>query len=301
MSNAHEIDTVEIPPLGDLFKHFGPSAAPIQVTFGALSHAGKVRANNQDHYIVVERRRSRSVLLTNIPTDMLHPGEDTVHVLAVADGMGGAAFGELASLMALRNAFDLGHSAVKWVFKVTEQEIKDLYEQLEAILRLVHRELVEQAQADKTLAGMGTTLTGAYLIGAEAFIAHVGDSRAYLYRNGILRRLTRDHTVAQDMIDSGNTRPEAVTHHMLTNCLGGMDRDLHVDFQQVHLEDCDRLLFCTDGLTNMVPEEQIAGTLKAHPEAQDACRVLVEQALEQGGKDNVTVIVASFASRERAA
>jgi protein phosphatase len=301
MSHAYEVDTVEIPPLCDLLKHFGPSGAPMDVSFGALSHRGKVRRNNQDHYIVVQRRRSRSVLLTNIPAGMLHPGEDNVYIVAVADGMGGAAFGELASMMALRNAFDLGHSAVKWVFKVTDQEIKDLYEQLEAILKLVHRQLVEHAQVDKTLAGMGTTLTGAYMIGTEAVIAHVGDSRAYLYHDGVLRLLTRDHTVAQEMLDAGNPNPEAVAHHMLTNCLGGVDREVRVDFHQIHLEDRDRLLFCTDGLTNMVPEEQIAGTLKAHTDSQEACQVLIEQALEQGGKDNVTVVVASFTSRAAAA
>jgi len=296
MPNARDVDTVEIPPLRDLFKHFGPSAAPVQVTFGALSHPGKVRPNNQDHYIVVQRRRSRAVLLSNIPADLLHAGEDNVYVLAVADGMGGAAFGELASMTAIRNAFDLGRNAVKWVFKVTEEEIKELYEQLEAILKLVHRELVEQGQADQHMAGMGTTLTGAYLIGLEAFIAHIGDSRAYLFRNGSLKRLTRDHTVAQDMIDAGNPTPEPVTHHMLTNCLGGVDRELRVDLQHVHLEAGDRLLFCSDGLTNMISEEQIAATLEIRADPQEACRVLVEQALEQGGKDNVTVVVASFAA-----
>jgi PPM family protein phosphatase len=212
----------------------------------------------------------------------------------VADGMGGAAFGELASMMALRNAFDLGHSAVKWVFKVTDAEMKELREQLEAILQLVHRGLVEQAQADRTLQGMGTTLTGAYLIGLDAFIAHVGDSRAYLFRKGSIECLTRDHTVAQDMIDAGHAGPEPAMHHMLTNCLGGLDRDLRIDFHHLHLEDQDRLLFCTDGLTNMVPDQEIANTLSLRSEPQEACRSLVDLALDHGGKDNVTVVVANF-------
>jgi protein phosphatase len=298
MPKSREVDTVEIPPVTDLFKHFGPSASPAQVTFGALSHPGKVRPNNQDHYLVVQRRRSRSVLLTNMPPESLDPGEDNVYVLAVADGMGGGAYGDLASMTALRTAFDLGHNAVKWVFKITDQEMKDLHEQLEAILQLVHRDLVERAQVDRALAGMGTTLTGAYLIGLDAFIAHIGDSRAYIFHNGSLRRLTRDHTVAQDLIDAGNPYPDPGTHSMLTNCLGGLDRELHVDFQHVHLEDLDRLLFCTDGLTNMVAEDRISDTLMKHADPQEACRVLVELALDRGGKDNVTAVLADFAALE---
>ncbi len=298
MSGTHDAETVELPPLHDLFKHFGPSAAPVRVEFGALSHPGKVRPNNQDHYLVVQRRRSRTILLTNVPAELLDPGEDTVHVLAVADGVGGAAFGELASMMALRNAFDLGHSSVKWVFKVTDAEIEELHEQLEAILQLVHRGLVEQAQADRTLAGMGTTLTGAYLIGLEAFIAHVGDSRAYLFRHGCLGRITRDHTVAQDLIDAGAPRVAPALHHLLTNCLGGAGRDLHIDFHHLRLQDKDRLLFCTDGLTNMVTEEEIAGLLSGQPDAQQACQALLDAALKNGGKDNVTIVVANFHAEE---
>lgn len=287
-------DTDEYPAMARLFKHFGPSPATVQVTFGALSHPGKLRPNNEDHYLVVERQRSRAVLLTNVPDALVDPSEDHVYVLAVADGMGGAAHGELASTMALRSAFDLGHSAVKWIFRINDQEIRDLQEQLDAILQLVHRELVEQALADPSLAGMGTTLTGAYLIGLDAFIAHVGDSRAYLFRNGSLQRLTRDHTLAQRLMDAGFPEPEPSQRHILTNCLGGTEKDVKIEFNHVVLEDHDRLLFCTDGLTDMVADASIASTLSLHANPQAACQALVDLALEHGGKDNVTVVVANF-------
>jgi PPM family protein phosphatase len=287
-------ETQEFPPERDeLAKYFGPSPTAVKVTFGALSHPGKVRPNNEDHYLVVQRRRSRTVLLTNLPGEVTDPAEDNVYVLAVADGIGGSAFGELASRFALHNAFDLGHSAVKWVFRITEQEIKDLKEQLEAILQLVHRGLVARGNADPSLEGMGTTLTGAYLIGLDAFIAHVGDSRAYLFRAGVLTRLTRDHTMAQEMIDAG-LPVEPSLRHMLTNCLGGREHKLKVDFNHVLLTDQDRMLWCTDGLSDMVTDDEIAAILGYQPDPQAACQALVDAALENGGKDNVTVVLASF-------
>src|SRR5438552_19086525 len=97
MADFNDVDTLEFPPLADMFKWFGPSPVPAQMAFGALSHQGNLRSNNEDHYIVVQRRRSRSVLLTNLPGKIIDFAEDQVHLLAVADGMGGAAFGELRS------------------------------------------------------------------------------------------------------------------------------------------------------------------------------------------------------------
>jgi serine/threonine protein phosphatase PrpC len=289
-----QADTADHPAMARIFKHFGPSPAPVQIAFGALSHLGKIRSNNEDHYLVVRRCRSRRVLLTNLADDLIDPSEDIVYVLAVADGMGGAAFGELASTMALRSAFDLGHSAVHWVFRITDDEILNLKEQLDAILQLVHRELVERALVDRSLSGMGTTLTGAYIIGMDAFIAHAGDSRAYLFRAGVLQQLTRDHTVAQECLDAGMPERDPSARHILTNCLGGSDMDATVNFHHVRLENHDRLLFCTDGLSDMVPDADIASILGRDSTPQANCEALVDLALRNGGKDNVTVIAANF-------
>jgi protein phosphatase len=268
---------------------------PANVTFGALSHQGNRRSNNEDHYIVVQRRRSRSVLLTNLPGPITDFAEDQVYLLAVADGMGGAAFGELASNMALRTAFDLGHSATKWIFKVNQKEIEELKGQIETILRLVHRTLLEHGQTDPSVVGMGTTLTGAYTIGMDALIAHVGDSRAYLFHDGTVERLTRDHTLAQEMLDTGGPPPNPSLRHVLTNCIGGTGQDLRVDFHHYHFEDGDRLLLCTDGLSDMVNDDEIARILTSHQDPQQACAALVNLALANGGRDNVTVVLADFA------
>ena len=295
MDKYNEVDTVEFPPLADMLKWFGPSAVPAQMSFGALSHQGNVRSNNEDHYIVVQRRRSRSVLLTNLPGQITDFAEDQVHILAVADGMGGAAFGELASHLALRTAFDLGHGATKWIFKVNEDEIEELKGQIETILRLVHNILIERGQKDANLTGMGTTLTGAYTIGMEALIAHVGDSRAYRFRAGVVERLTRDHTLAQEMLDTGGPPPNPSMHRVLTNCLGGTGQELKVDFHYHRFQDGDRLLLCTDGLSDMVVDADISRTLAGNPDPQEACAALVDLALEHGGRDNVTAVLADFA------
>ena len=295
MPNFNDVDTLEFPVEDDPSKWFGASAVRAEMAFGASSHPGKLRPNNEDHYIVVQRRRSRSVLLTNLPGNITDFAEDQVHILAVADGIGGAAFGELASNLALRTAFELGHGAAKWIFKVNEQELEELKGQIETILRLTHQSLMERGRNDPDLKGMGTTLTGAYAIGMEALIAHIGDSRAYLFRNGAVERLTRDHTLAQELLDTGGPHPNPGHRHMLTNCLGGTGQDVKVDFVYQRFEDGDRLLLCTDGLSDMVSDKEIADTLSLHKNPQEACDARVDLALDHGGRDNVTVVLGDFA------
>jgi protein phosphatase len=142
---------------------------------------------------------------------------------------------------------------------------------------------------------MGTTLTGAYTVGPEAFLGHVGDSRAYLYRAGRLAQLTRDHTMAQLARDSGLPVVERSWHRTLTNCLGGVGDEVRVEFHHVRLADGDHLLLCTDGLTDMVPDDEIAAVLGRPGAPQEQAQALVDAALRGGGKDNVTVVVAHYA------
>jgi protein phosphatase len=296
MTTASSADTAEFSAVTDVFaKHFGPSPPPVHVTFGALSHPGLVRPKNEDHYLVFERRRIRSVLLTNLPAGFLPTADDVGYVLAVADGMGGAAFGELASMLALRSGWEQSAGAVKWTWIINEREIEELKERVEIVFRRIGQALLNQAQVQPETAGMGTTLTGAYTIGPEAFIGHVGDSRAYLYREGRLTQLTRDHTLAQDCLDAGLPVASRSWHHLLTNCLGGPGGDVHVEFHHLRLTDSDQLLLCTDGLTDLVRTDEIANILGRNAHPQEAAEELVHRALEYGGKDNVTVVLARYA------
>lgn len=304
MNAFHEQDTVDetvlLNSLDELAgKYFGPPATALRVEVGAMSHPGKVRPSNEDHFSVVRRQRSREVLLTNLPSDVLpRSRNDEVYAMAVADGIGGAAFGEMASMLALRTSWDLTTRAFKWHFLVNESEAEELKELLKLYGQLIHRKLQAEADANPRRSGMGTTLTGALSIGTEAFIAHVGDSRAYLFHDGTLQQLTRDHTLAQQLVDSGAIPSvEAASRrmqNMLVNCLGGSRSEVEIDVHQIQLADDDRLLLCTDGLTDMVSDDEIAQTLKRRPDPQDACQTLVEQALNHGGRDNITVILARY-------
>jgi protein phosphatase len=296
MTELASADTAEFPAVDDLLaRHFGPSPPPVAVHFGALSHTGRVRTNNEDHYLVIERRRTRSVVLTNLPKGFLRQADDTAYVLAVADGMGGAAFGELASMLALRSGWDQSPQAIKWTWIINDHEIEDLKERVELVFRRMNETLQAEAREVPARAGMGTTLTGIYTVGPEAFVGHVGDSRAYLYHEGVLTQLTRDHTLAQECLDLGIPVLCRSWHHKLTNCLGGPEQEVRVEFHHLRLADGDRLLLCTDGLTDMVRDEEIARTLDRHAQPQEAAQALVDLALEHGGRDNVTVVVARYA------
>lgn len=279
-------------------KYFASKSNPARVEFGALTHPGNVRTNNEDHYSVVRRFRSREVLLTNMPLDTYPPHTDEAYALAVADGVGGAAFGELASMIALSSGWQLTGTAFKWPFKVDESESLEVQESLRVFVRMIHRRLQAQAGSNSPLKGMGTTLTGALSVGMDAFIAHAGDSRAYLFRRGQLHRLTRDHTLAEQLVADGivNSIDETNSRfrRTLVNCLGGIFEDVQVDTCHVPLQDNDQLLLCTDGLTDMVSETDVAEILAATTPAQETCQSLIDAALSNGGKDNVTVVIARY-------
>ena len=281
------------------------AAPPVRADFAATSHPGRVRPNNEDHYLVVRMGRSLGILTTNLPAQGLPEfGEEVGYVMAVADGMGGLAAGERASMLALVSGLQLVLRSAEWHVRIDEQASRVLVEQMRQYFRQVDRMLVAEAEADRSLAGMGTTLTVAYSVGADAFIAHAGDSRAYLYRAGLLHQLTHDHTVAQSLADAGAIRPEEVhTHarrHVLTNYLGGPPFGLQPECVTLRLAHGDRLLLCSDGLTEMVDDPAIAAALGHHPEPEAACHALVGLALERGGRDNVTVALARYAIADAA-
>jgi protein phosphatase len=268
------------------------------VDFGALSHVGNVRTTNEDHYKIARTCRCWRTLATNLPPGMLPEHyEEAAYTMAVADGVGGLASGEVASMMAMIVATNLRLNNPKWILSAGEKEGREVRERGERFIQIINEVIRDRAQAEPALAGMGTTATVTYSVGDNLFVLHVGDSRVYLFRQGELRQLTADHTVAQLLVDAGQIDPEeAATHkmrHVLTNALGISD-EVRPDIHEHRLLDGDRLLVCTDGLTDMVDDEAIAATLQRHQDPQAACETLVEAALEAGGKDNVTVLVGNY-------
>jgi protein phosphatase len=160
---------------------------------------------------------------------------------------------------------------------------------------VIQETLLEYAENDPRLAGMGTTLTCAHAIGSDIVIAHVGDSRAYHFRDGQVQQVTRDQTLAQDLLDAGMPARDTLRfRHILTNCFGGDAREVRSEVYHLRLQHGDAILLCTDGLSDLIDDFEIAQVLEAEAPAQAACNRLVQMALDRGGKDNITVVLGRF-------
>jgi serine/threonine protein phosphatase PrpC len=274
-------------------------SARVQVDLAALSHQGKVRENNEDHFLVSRAERSLETLTTNLPKGSFLPRFGEVgYGMLVADGMGGHQAGEIASRLAISTMVNLVLNAPEWYMRVGTPEAEQLMERIAERYRIVDDTVWEQAQTDPALAGMGTTMTLACSLGPILVLAHVGDSRVYLFRAGQCYQLTRDHTMLQGLIDLGVLKPqEAVGQHFkhsLTRVLGSGHGLGQAEVQQLTLADEDQILLCTDGLTDMVQQPTIAAILGDAKTSAEACQRLVDAALENGGRDNVTVVLARY-------
>jgi serine/threonine protein phosphatase PrpC len=227
----------------------------VKIEVGSATDIGRVRERNEDSILV----------------------DPPLYV--VADGMGGHRGGQVASQVAL---------------KTMEEQGTEGRDSLAEHVRRANRAVWDRSVEDEQLAGMGTTLTAARVEGESALIAHVGDSRAYLLRDGTLRQLTTDHTLVARMVKSGEiSEAEADVHphkNVLTRALG-TDEQVEVDEDSISLVDGDRLLLCSDGLTGMVTEDQIQAILENSDQPQQAADRLVKAANRAGGIDNISVVV----------
>jgi serine/threonine protein phosphatase PrpC len=277
---------------------FVPPFPAVTVEFGAASHVGRVRERNEDNFAIFRRTRTQKSLLTSLADGILANSGDEAFGFVVADGMGGAAAGELASRVAIETAWDLAEQASSWVMRLRDLATQQVQERTEAFVSEMHRTLREIGEANPRLTGMGTTWTSVYVVGWHALVAQVGDSRVYHWRQGTLRQVTRDQTLAQVLIDSG-VPPEDTSkvRHILTNSLGGKEKVITPDVGHFVLEDGDRLLLCTDGLTDEISDSEMAERLTQRVSPQTACEAMVQLALDHGGKDNVTVLLAEFTQR----
>ena len=222
------------------------------------THVGKVRRNNEDSLIVIEPE-----------------------TFVVADGMGGASAGEVASSMLVETVKNfLTNSPAPWNETILAQ----------AITR-ANEDIWNLSRQNEDYSGMGTTATILYLDGTKAYFAHVGDSRLYLLRDGKLEQITEDHSYVETLVRRGEiTEEQARVHPMknvLTQAVGAMP-EVQIDAANFSVQRDDVFLLCTDGLTNMIDDETIARILQTSPNPADD---LINAALENGGKDNVSVIV----------
>jgi serine/threonine protein phosphatase PrpC len=283
-----------------------PLSSLVRIDVSARSHPGYHRANNEDHFFVTRLGRTLQTLMTSLPAgEVPELAEEVNYLMILADGMGGHAAGEVASRMAISALVSLALDVPDWIFKVDEEHAREIKQRARTLVQEVGAMLVERGERDPALRGMGTTLTAVRSFGRDLIVTHVGDSRAYLLRTGGLHRLTRDHTYAQLLVDTGQLSPGDVAvsrhRHVLTNALGGSGDDVQVDTDRLPLEDGDRVLLCSDGLTDMVDDGAIATILQEATGSSEACERLVQRALDNGGRDNVTVIVAMYRIPEETA
>jgi serine/threonine protein phosphatase PrpC len=278
----------------------------VEVEVAALSDTGSVRPANEDSFVVFRLGRFLEPLATSIPEREMPPRtEEHGHVMIVADGVGGLEAGALASRTTLLTALRFILHSPKWALNFNDpatrkHEIDLLAVRARGYLAAAQAEIRRQVEQNPGCAGMGSTFTGVYVVGYDAFVLHIGDSKAFVLRNGALQKITRDHTMAQQIADMGVIRQEDVAkhelQHVLTRAVGAYDAE--ADFQHFELRDGDRLLLCSDGLTDMVDELTIASLMSTAPASDDACSALISAALEAGGRDNVTVIVAGLRSAQ---
>jgi protein phosphatase len=273
--------------------------SPVHVDVTGLSNPGKVRARNEDHFLVMRIGRYLEKVISSLPaTEIAERTEEAGYAMIVADGMGGHAAGEHASRMAITELVKLALARPDWIFRLDETVAADAKERSKERFRDLNTLLLDRGGQDSDLRGMGTTLTAVRNLGRQLQIVHVGDSRAYLLRNDRLHRLTRDHTFVQLLIDSGQLSEQEAAdfhlRHMLVNALGGLSEDVDVDVDQLELTSGDRVLMCSDGLTDMVDDDTIRRVLIEQRDSKEACQRLIDLALDHGGKDNVTVVVATY-------
>lgn len=266
-------------------------------SFG-ITDRGRVRPANEDQFLTAELTKAMRVWQTSLPERKAQVGDERAHLFLVADGMGGHLAGERASAMAVLAIQEFTLNTFKWFFDSDGPEAQRVLAQFQHALRAADAQIVEEAADDATLRGMGTTVTMAYQLDAQLCVVHVGDSRAYVFRDDALHQLTRDHTMVADMVRAGTLTEDAATRHhlrhVITNVVGGHEAGVFVEAHAVELRGGDRLLLCSDGLTEMVPDEVIAATLRALHDPQAACERLLHDANEAGGRDNITIVIARF-------
>ncbi len=268
----------------------------VMESFG-MTDRGQSRGSNEDCFVVAHLARTLQVRQTNLPqsttTFSCHRG----HVFLVADGVGGSTAGEVASGLCVTSIEDFLLNTLKRFSNLQPTEEQSVLADLQHALFQADARIFEETTTHPEWRGMATTLTMAFAVNWRLFIAHAGDSRCYLYAGKQLQQLTQDHTMTAELVRRGVIEAEHQARHPLrhvvTNILGGSERGVQADLHCLDLHPGDVLLLCSDGLTEMVPEERIALLLEQDKSSpKRACERLIYEANMAGGRDNITGIVA---------
>ncbi len=286
-------------PVGEHHRRSRPLASDIDV-FG-LTDRGRVRAENEDQFLIASLHKLLRVQQTSLAQDDLSQvvSETRGFLFLVADGVGGAAHGRDASGEAVQAIAEYVTRLMTLYRRMDPREDADFLHELERTVRRAHRDLVAKADPGDRRTARATTVTMVTVLWPRAYLVQVGDSRCYRLRNDKLERMSKDQTLAQELVDAGALSLEEAERSPLRNVLsssvGGPEAT-----PMTASTDCqwnDILLLCTDGLTKHVTDAEIEAELRERDTANEACRHLVQMALDRGGTDNVTVLVGRLRRR----
>ena len=281
---------------------FPPSSAKVEFEFAARSRRGTSRSINEDHYLIARMSRQLELLKTSLPEAPISKQFDEYgYVMVVADGMGGAGAGEVASRLALTTLVQMVLYFGKWNLRIDSLVAREIMGRAERFYRHVDAAVASESLTGPT-SGLQTTLTALFGSGRDLFFAHVGHSRAYLCRNRELMRLTRDHTVGRQdrygvsvapMVDLNVAARDL--KHIITETIGmGGKGGPTIDLERFRLDDQDVVLLCTNGITDALDERVVAEVLSSGRPCDEMCARLVTLTEEAGGEDDATAIVGRY-------
>jgi PPM family protein phosphatase len=264
---------------------------PVQVSVFGKTDLGRTREHNEDTFLVADLSTGNASLHPEVRQHKVGPRGS---LFMVADGMGGAAAGELASAMAADLIYH--HLATAWVSDDDPSPERFAFRMKEAV-ELANQKIYGYAREHPEVRGMGTTVTAAGVNGQDLYLAQIGDSRAYLVRNGEAIQLTKDQSLMQRLVDAGELTEEEAEQSERRNIILqalGPDPRVRVDLSRQTLRRGDTLIICSDGLSGLVKREEFPAMVAANPELSDLCGALIDLANERGGPDNITVVTARF-------
>jgi serine/threonine protein phosphatase PrpC len=270
---------------------FGRSSKPIRVQVFGKTDVGRSREHNEDRFLVADLTRKDASLQ---PQVRQHDLGERGSLFVVADGMGGAAAGEVASQMATDTIF--AHLLKAWNAEA-EATPQRFAHRLKEAVEVANANIHAHAKAHPEVRGMGTTTTAAGVLGDHLYLTQVGDSRAYLVRDGVAHQLTKDQSLMQRLVEAGELTEEEAAQSERRNIILqalGPDPKVKVDLTHQDLRRGDTLVLCSDGLSGQVKKEEIAQIVTQSPDLAAACDKLITLANERGGPDNITVVMARF-------
>ena len=268
-----------------------------EILFAGATDVGLKRETNEDHFLIADLHKNLHICDSSVSFGSTELSGATMgKLLLVADGIGGSKAGEFASELAIHEISQHLLNSMHWLFCPKQPEIEQFVEDLKTGAYRTHQAVRRDSEQNPEHHGMGCTLTVAYLMWPMLYVLHVGDSRCYVLRDGFIQCLTKDQTLAQLLLDSGQLNQtefeRSPYHHILVSAIGGSENPEAVVYK-TRLLPGDKILLCSDGVNTHLNDEQIESILSQDASPEKICSELIEESKRLGGFDNITAVVAS--------